>query len=339
MTASTRQRRHFRGGRAGLLSLRAAEQQEPRQQTARAPPSADNAAAASAAGAGAGAGEDEGGIMGYCSIDPASGKRRRLSDGEKERLYLEAVYGYYNGEPLMSNEEFNILKEDLQWMGSRVIVLSRDEQRFLSAAQAYYNGKPVMGDDAFDELKTRLKRQGSGIAVQKGARCSVETGTCFSDCQVDKLRQTVLYAPATGVGALIWAAVSFELTPLRHVNPLLSLLIGAPLIYAFGAFVTQMVLQRDPTIVTGDCPTCSAEQRVFFGDVLGVGGFRDVADIKCGKCKSPLRVDRNRMQIEQLPKTMLVKKGEGDVVVKKKPDDGGSGGGDAGKSSSTAGAS
>ena len=243
---------------------------------------------------------DAGNLLEYCSTDPRTGERRQLTESEKERIYLEAVYSYYDGKPIMSNDEFNLLKEDLQWSGSQVVVMNRDEQKFVSAAQAYYNGTPIMSDEEFDILKAKLRLQNSRIALQWGPRCNVETGVCYSDCRVDRMRQTMMYAPAAGIGALLWAAVTFELTPLRHINPVFNLLLGTPFIYAFAFFTTQLVLQRKPLIVEGECPTCGAEQRVFFGDILGIEGHRDVADTKCEKCKSALRVSRERMRMEQV---------------------------------------
>jgi hypothetical protein len=245
---------------------------------------------------------DDGGLPGYRSLDPRTGKSRELSLGEKERLYLEAVYAFYNGKPVLSNDEFNLLKEDLQWNGSQVVMMSREEQKFLNAAQAYYNGKPIMSDEEFDKLKGRLRKQGSQIALQQGPRCNVDTGVCYSDCQVDRLRQAILFAPASGVGALLWAGLSFELTPLRHVNPVWNLLIGSPVIYACAQLLTGLVLQKQPQILVADCPSCGSEQRVFFGDILGVEGYRDVAEIKCERCKAQLRMDRKRMKLEQIPR-------------------------------------
>jgi hypothetical protein len=59
--------------------------------------------------------------------------------GELEQEFLEAMSDYYFGEkPKLTDEEFELLKEELIWAGSKVAILDSDEQRFLEATQAYY---------------------------------------------------------------------------------------------------------------------------------------------------------------------------------------------------------
>lgn len=91
---------------------------------------------------------------------------------------------YYDGKAVMSNEEFDNLKEELMWEGSSVVMLSNqtiyshifcfgflgrkslfffyenagsDEQRFLEASMAYVSGNPILNDEEFDKLKLKLK--------------------------------------------------------------------------------------------------------------------------------------------------------------------------------------
>lgn len=99
---------------------------------------------------------------------------------------------YYDGKAVMSNEEFDNLKEELMWEGSSVVMLSNlvstlgifffyiilsviyiyvyilwlqlfiynagsDEQKFLEASMAYVSGKPIMTDEEYDKLKMQLK--------------------------------------------------------------------------------------------------------------------------------------------------------------------------------------
>ncbi|KAG0473097.1 hypothetical protein HPP92_014954 [Vanilla planifolia] len=102
--------------------------------------------------------EDEvvdGKILPYCSRDKKTEKR---TIGEMEQEFLQALQSfYYDKQAIMSNEEFDNLKEELMWEGSSVVMLSSDEQRFLEASMAYVSGNPVLSDKELDELKLRLK--------------------------------------------------------------------------------------------------------------------------------------------------------------------------------------
>lgn len=235
-------------------------------------------------------------IGGFCSINPRTGKREEISLEEKERLFLDAMQAFYRGENVLSNEEFDTLKEELTWQGSEVTTLSRDEFKFLDAVQAFETGKPVMSDEEFDALKNKLRRQGSVVSIQRGPRCSVRRQITFSDVVPDNRRLFALYVPAGLVFGLVWLSAAFEFTPLRNIDPVLSLIIGSPIIYLAAKFATGLVLP-DPLIVVGDCPNCGRRTRVFFGKVLNVDGYKDVADVTCDKCKAQLSVERetNRM--------------------------------------------
>lgn len=61
----------------------------------------------------------------YCSI--TKGEKKSL--GEMESDFLAALQSFYfDGQPLMSNEEFDNLKEELQWQGSKVVIMSEAHQ-------------------------------------------------------------------------------------------------------------------------------------------------------------------------------------------------------------------
>ncbi|CAN4077356.1 unnamed protein product [Withania somnifera] len=134
-------------------------------------------------------------ILQYCSID---GKGKK-SLGEMEQEFLQALQSfYYEGKAIMSNEEFDNLKEELMWEGSSVVMLSPDEQRFLEASMAYVSGNPIMTDEEYDKLKMKLKRDGSDIVVE-GPRCSLRSRKVYSDLSVDYLKMFLLNVPAAVV--------------------------------------------------------------------------------------------------------------------------------------------
>lgn len=236
-------------------------------------------------------------IADFCSVDSRTGKRVEMSVPEKEALFLSAMNAYFNKEPaLLSDSEFDALKEELTWQGSDVVTLSRDEFRFLDAAKSFDKGKSVMSDEEFDELKMSLRRQGSVVAVARGPRCSIERQITFSEVIPDTKRIIALYLPAAALGCLLWLSGSYELTPLRNVDPVLSLLLGTPLIYLFSRTVTQLVVPS-PLILVGDCPSCGRQTRTFFGKVLSVDGFQEEATVKCDKCSAKLKVEKDSLRM------------------------------------------
>jgi ribosomal protein S27E len=110
-------------------------------------------------------------ILPYCSIN----KNEKRTIGEMEQEFLQAMQSfYYEGKAIMSNEEFDNLKEELMWEGSSVVMLSSDEQRFLEASMAYVSGNPILSDEEYDKLKMKLKMDGSEI-VCEGPRCSLRS--------------------------------------------------------------------------------------------------------------------------------------------------------------------
>ena len=168
----------------------------------------------------------------YCAIDERTGKPIVLSVEEKERVFVEAMQAYfYDGREVLSDKDFDQLKEDLLWEGSQVAAMNREETKYVAAMQAYMQGAPMMSDKDFDELKASLKSGGSPIAVSKEPKCFLETGICSVTWTQDKVRQFVSYLPVVSVVSVAWVIVAFELTPLRYVNPLVTLIIGAPIIY------------------------------------------------------------------------------------------------------------
>ena len=91
----------------------------------------------------------------------------------------------------------------------------------------------------------------------------------------------MLYLPAISVLTLLWTGGTYELiSASRGLNPLITLLIGSPLIVSVAQYLTEQVLFKDPFIAQGPCPDCGANNRLFFGDILGVEGFQavDVAE-------------------------------------------------------------
>lgn len=240
----------------------------------------------------------------YCVIDKNTGSLVRLTVEEKERIFLDSLQSYYvSGRQVLNDSEFDALKEDLVWNGSPVAILNRKEAKYLAAVQSYLKGEPIISDQEFDQLKVELKEDESKFAVSTEPKCYIDTGICTVTFQEDAFRSNLLYLPAGSILFILWLGLSFELIePLIRVNPLFLALLGSPLIYNGAKKITEEFLFTDKKIAYGPCPSCEAENRIYFGGILGVEGFSEVADIKCPNCKTEFKVQRSSLRASTLPK-------------------------------------
>lgn len=240
----------------------------------------------------------------YCAVDSSTGELIRLTVEEKERIFLDALQSYYiSGRQLLDDTEFDLLKEDLAWNGSPVVAMNRDEAKYLAAMQAYFKGDPIMNDTEFDQLKAQLKEDGSKFAVSKEPKCYIDTGICTATFEVDRFRGNLLYLPVSVILFIAWLGLAFELIePFIRVNPLILILLGAYPIYTTSQSITDQFIFQNNKIVYGSCPACEAQNRVYFGNILGVEGFGDVATVKCGNCKEEFKIQRATLRASTLPK-------------------------------------
>jgi len=196
-----------------------------------------------------------------------------------------------------------LLKEDLSWNGSPVVQLNRKETTYLAAVQAYLKGQPIMSNTDFDALKAELKEEKSRFAVSTEPKCLIDTGICTVTLQEDFFRTNLLYLPALALTTLVWLGFSFEIIePIIRVNPIFLLLLGVPITWNSTKWITDNFIFKDNKVAYGPCPACGAENRVFFGDILGVEGFSDVATSKCPSCKVEFNVQRKTLRASTLPK-------------------------------------
>jgi len=239
----------------------------------------------------------------YCIMDDATGKLIRLTLAEKERIFLDALQSYYiNGRQLLPDDQFDLLKEDLSWNGSLLVQMNRNEAKYMAAMESYLKGEPIMKNDEFDALKSTLKEEKSPFAVSTEPKCYIDTGICTVTLQEDKFRTNLLYLPAGVVISLLWLGLGFELvSPFVKVNPVIIILLGQYLIFKFAKQITDDYVFIGNKIVYGPCPSCEAENRIYFGDILGVEGFGDIASTKCKNCKVKFDVQKDSMRASTLP--------------------------------------
>jgi len=241
----------------------------------------------------------------YVETDPVTGEKKTLLLDEKEKLYLECLDSFYNedGKQLLSNEEYEQLKLDMDFDGSKVATYSKDEIRFVLANKRFKLGKPTLSDADYDTLRETLRKVGSLVVQHDGASCSVETGLCKTDLRVDAGKTRLLYLPGSLGGLLLTMEVIFWSVGL---DPIFSALLGAIPAYFFGIWFTENVFAQKPLVATAQCPECNLVFNVFFGDLFSVqtdgivGGVppTDILECKCPdkKCNvGPLECDRSTM--------------------------------------------
>lgn len=211
-------------------------------------------------------------------------------------VYQQQSY-YVSGRQMLSDSEFDRLKEDLEWNGSPLVAMNQKEVRYMAAMQEYMKGTPMMSDEEFDKLKKELKEEGSKFAVDTEPKCYIDTGICKVTFQPDNFRNNLLYLPAGSILFVIWLFFSYELiNPILPVNPVILAAIGLPFIYGGSKAITDNFIFVDNKVLYGPCPNCSFENRVYFGNILGVEGFKDVATSRCPNCKTEFSLLKNTMR-------------------------------------------
>ncbi|KAK4486429.1 hypothetical protein RD792_009104 [Penstemon davidsonii] len=235
----------------------------------------------------------DGNVLPYCSLE-----KQKKSVGEMEQEFLQALQAfYYEGKSIMSNEEFDNLKEELMWEGSSVVMLSGDEQRFLEASMAYVSGNPIMSNEEFDKLKQKLKMDGSDIVVE-GPRCSLRSRKVYSDLSVDYLKMFLLNVPAAlialGLFFFLDDLTGFEITYLLELPEPFSFIFtwfaAIPLILWLSYTFTNTII-KDFLILVGPCPNCGTENTSFFGTILTVSSGGAINTVKCSNCATEMVYD------------------------------------------------
>lgn len=240
----------------------------------------------------------------FCTIDSAGKRVKNRTMGEMEQEFLEALSSYYFGEkPSISDEEFELLKEELLWNGSKVAILDTEEQKFLEATMAYSRGNPILSDEEYDALKAELKQRGSVVSAQ-GPRCSIRSKKMYSDAYPDYLRMTALNIPAAllclGFLFSIDDITGFEVTSLIELPPPGGIIalwaLVLPVLYLLSTSITNLVL-KDHTILRGPCPNCGTDNFTYFGDIFTVSGNKGSNVLECSNCKADLTYDLNKRVI------------------------------------------
>jgi len=258
---------------------------------------------------------DEGSASFYSEFktsDAETGDQTSISFAEKEKLYIECLDAYYNegGKQLLPDDEYERLKTDLNFEGSLISTFSSDEIKFILANKRFKMGTPILDDAQYDALRTKLKDAKSPVVLHDVASCSLDSGICKIDLRVDAAKQRLLYFPGTAGALVLFCELSYWTL---HLDPLLSILLGAVPSYFAGILFTENVFGQKPLVTQAPCPECNYLLTTYFGDLFNVG--TDImgdtpgttVDVKCPNCKIPLLANRETMVIQTtIPKNLKV---------------------------------
>lgn len=86
----------------------------------------------------------------------------------KELIFLDSLHAnYYDGFPLLNDDDYDELKENLTWEGSAVATMTGKEARFVSAVASYRRGQPSIPDEEYQQLKIELKNKQSWVTERE----------------------------------------------------------------------------------------------------------------------------------------------------------------------------
>lgn len=75
-----------------------------------------------------------------------------------EEMYIDALWSYYvDGVQLLTDVQFDKLKQELAWQASSFPNLREYEVTFVKASLAYWRGEPVMDDHEWEKVKAKVK--------------------------------------------------------------------------------------------------------------------------------------------------------------------------------------
>ena len=76
-------------------------------------------------------------------------------------MYIDSLWNYYNGGDFtLTDEQYDRLRDELNWQGSGFPTLRRYEVQFVEAAISYARGEAKVTDQEYEELKRKVRSAG-----------------------------------------------------------------------------------------------------------------------------------------------------------------------------------
>ena len=258
-----------------------------------------------------------------CSIDDPSS----CSLADLELMYVDALWNYYNGGKFtLSDEDYDRLREELNWQGSGFPTLRRYEIEFVQAAISYSRGDPIVDDEKYEELKRRVKAAGKrtdvtalllfvkgkelldeaefellGNEMKKlGIDVGIRGATCTLSATSPALENDTgsvitMYSALAAVPLAVGLAPSILLGLLGvHIPGGLSVGFAVALCLILTAKLINYTNLQNAEILVGSCPCCEMPIKQFFGGEKPATTFEH----KCSACGTSCVLNREKRLIE-----------------------------------------
>ena len=262
-------------------------------------------------------------VSASCSIDdPAS-----CSLADLELMYVDALWNdYHGGKFTLTDEQYDRLREELNWQGSGFPTLRRYEIEFVQAAISYSRGEAVVDDAKYEELKRKVKAAGKRTDVTalllyaKGKelldeaefellsgemkKLGIDVGMRGATCTLSQTSTELSNDPASVASmysALAIAPFAVGLAPSIllgfvgvHLPASLSLGFALTVCAALTYKVVVYTNLQNAEILLGACPCCEMPIKQFFGGEAPLEKFEH----KCSACGTVCTLNRPQRLIE-----------------------------------------
>lgn len=250
-----------------------------------------------------------------------------------ELMYVDALWSFYHpdtkGQFNLSDEDFDRLKDELNWQGSGFPTLHREEIEFVEASIAYARGQPVVSDEQYDVLKRSVRRRGEDrkdvtalLLYTKGeqlldadqyellrdemTKLGIEVGLKGATCTLSKTSEELkmdtesILRMYTGLGfapTVIGFATTIILgLPFHGFHPTVtsqSAVVSIAIGVALTTILANYLQLQNTEILIGDCPCCETPIKQLFAGKEKANSV----DQKCPVCGTLSTMDRTTRKI------------------------------------------
>eukprot|EP00468_Gymnochlora_sp_CCMP2014_P006368 CAMPEP_0167749290 /NCGR_PEP_ID=MMETSP0110_2-20121227/5320_1 /TAXON_ID=629695 /ORGANISM="Gymnochlora sp., Strain CCMP2014" /LENGTH=449 /DNA_ID=CAMNT_0007634417 /DNA_START=233 /DNA_END=1582 /DNA_ORIENTATION=+ len=198
--------------------------------------------------------------------------------------FVQASLSYYRGEPVVSDEEYEALKQKVRESGKR---------KDVTAMLLYTKGQEALSDEQFALFADDMRKLGVDVKItEQNLMCTLSDTT-------DKLNNEIgevirMYAAIGAIPQTI-SVSTWALLSLLFGGPaglVASAPAGVPVAGLTGAAITTFLIKYlgldDPQVLLGVCPCCESEVKGFFSSRTPVQ-----QDVKCSNCGTQMVFDSN----------------------------------------------